>query len=212
VRQSDVTVLKASAVRAPRPPKSVWTVDLKLSNGDTKPKWFVFSDPLENPPASRTSPGVKLLESNTTKPAGGTVRLLRFSSTPNVLAVCVAPGATVLLSEVKLQCWIASGVEALEVHATSALLVSGQSVTEGWLKGHSVVSPEGEVHAVFGAGRQLLNHLNPNFEAEPLSYDVEEAWKCALNVTAPWPPETPEEISAISSIVQLNTMNGGPKR
>jgi hypothetical protein len=205
---SGVRVLKAVAQRAPRPPKSIWTVDLELTAGEGgEGQWFVFSDPIENAPMERTAPGVKLLEATTQ--GGASVRLVRFSSTPNLLAVWVAPGSVLTLLELKLQCWLGRGAEALEVHGTRALRVSGVSVMEGWLKGQQVKSPVGEVEVVFGAGRQVLNHLNPDFEAEPVTYEVEERWRCALGVGAPWPESTPEEISGM---MQLSALNGGPKR
>jgi hypothetical protein len=206
---SGVRVLKATAQRAPRPPKSIWTVDLELTAGPDG-RWFVLSDPIENAPEPRTSPGVKLLEA--TAASGAVVRMVRFSSTPNLLAFWVAPGAVVRLTELKLQCWAARGVEALEVHGARDVLVSGASVTEGWLKGHAVQSPVGGgslAEVGFGTGRQVLNHLNPDFAAEPVTYQAEERWRCALNVEVPWPEETPEEISAI---VQLSELGGGPRR
>lgn len=183
--EGSVTLRRVDAQPSRRPPKSEWSFDLTLKNDAAEPRWFLLADPFEHPLSEpREAPGLAVFEA---KSAGGAaVRMVRFSSTNDIVAFHLPSGSTLNIDNLALRCWSEQCPATLNVWASATLNVSGKPVLDGWLKGQPLSAPPGEDRVDMKGAKKTFKHLNKDFNAEAIDYAAAAKWSLKHDTASPW--------------------------
>jgi hypothetical protein len=162
---------------AARPPKTTWTFDITIENGD-EAGWFLLSNPLEHAlDAPRKAPGARVGEIDSGQ---GTVPVLHVMSTNEVMGFHLPAGGKLSLKGVQLDCWLEAGVDAMEVQLARDVSVGGKPIADHWLEGRAMTAPS-SASANYDAEKRVFKHVNDNYDTEEVSWTTIQSWSLPLD-------------------------------